>query len=318
MKKTKKLTAILLAALLCAAIFAGCAKAPVNMNIGALMGPTGMGIVGLMDEKYAENYTVSISSAPDDVTASFISGAIDVAAVPINVASVLYNKLEGDVVMLCVNTLGVLYVLEQGDTVNGIADLAGKKLYATGQGATPEYVINYLLEQNGIVDQVEVEYKAEHSELATLLASGEVTLGMLPEPNVTATLAQNANLRVALDLTDEWDKVSDTTLVQGCVIARRAFVEENGAAIDQFLKDYNDSVTFVNGNKPEASLLIEQYGILPKAAVAEKAIDNCNIVCWTGGEMKAAAEGMLQVLFSANPQSVGGALPGADLYYGAK
>ena len=314
----KKFISILLIALLCATALTGCKKEQVAVNVAALMGPTGMGIVGLMEDEYAGKYKVSISSAPDDITSAFISGSLDIAAVPINVASVLYNRLEGDVVMLCVNTLGVLYVLESGDSVNTIADLAGKTIYATGQGATPEYVLNALLEKNGLADQVQVEYKSEHSELATLLASGMVELGMLPEPNVTAVLAQNPDIRIALDLTAQWNDVSETTLVQGCVIARREFVTENADTIAKFLEDYAASVQFVNEDAEAAAQLMETHGIMPKAALAQKAIPNANIVCWTGEQMRVAAADMLQVLFDANPKSVGGALPGADLYYEAR
>lgn len=295
------------------------ATAPVQagpLNVAALKGPTGMGIVALMGQEYASQYAVTLASSPDEVTAAFIAGSLDIAAVPINLGAVLYNKLEGDVAMLAVNTLGVLYILENGDSIQSIADLSGKTLGATGQGSTPEYVLNYLLEKNGIAD-AKVEYYTEHSELATLLTAGDVKLGMLPEPNVTATLAQNADLRVALDLTAEWSKVSDTKLVQGCIIARKSALEGREADITKFLKDYEASTAFVNGHHKKASILIEQYGIMAKAALAQKAIGKSNIVCLTGEEMRAAASGMLQVLFEANPKSVGGALPGDDFYYGA-
>ncbi|MEA4969636.1 MAG: MqnA/MqnD/SBP family protein [Candidatus Pelethousia sp.] len=286
------------------------------LNIAALKGPTGMGMVALMGQEYASQYAITLASSPDEVTAAFIAGSLDIAAVPINLAAVLYNKLEGEAVMLAVNTLGVLYILENGDSIQSIADLSGKTLGATGQGSTPEYVLNYLLEKNGIVD-AKVEYYSEHSELGTLLAAGDVKLGMLPEPNVTATMAQNADLRVALDLTEAWSQVSDTKLVQGCIIARKSSLEGREADIAKFLKDYAASTAFVNAHHKKASMLIEQYGIMAKAALAQQAISKSNIVCITGEEMRAAASGMLQVLFEANPKSVGGALPGDAFYYGA-
>lgn len=284
------------------------------LSVAALKGPTGMGMVALMGKEYANQYAITLASSPDEVTAAFIAGSLDVAAVPINLAAVLYSKLEGDVTMLAVNTLGVLYILENGDSIQSMADLSGKALGATGQGATPEYILNYLLEKNGI-EGAKVEYYSEHSELATLLASGDVKLGMLPEPNVTAALAQSADLRIALDLTEEWDKVSDTELVQGCIIARKSAIGGRDGEIGQFLKDYEVSTAFVNEHHAKASLLIEQYGIMAKAALAKQAIGNCNIVCLTGEEMRAAADGMIQVLFAANPKSVGGAVPGDDFYY---
>ncbi|HWS28593.1 MAG TPA: MqnA/MqnD/SBP family protein [Clostridia bacterium] len=304
--------------LMLAASVLGCAQADTTaVRVAALKGPTGMGLVALMGEEYKDLYTVTLSGAPDEVSASFIAGETDIAAVPVNLAAALYNKLQGEAVMIAVNTLGVLYVLENGDTVNAISDLSGKTLYATGQGATPEYVLNYLLEKNGLTD-VTVEYKTEHSELASLMAAGEVTLGMLPEPNVSAAMAQNADLRVALDLTEEWDKVSSTPLVQGCLIVRKVFLEEHEAAVKRFLTDYEASTAFVNKKHTEAADLMEQYGVVPSASIAKGAIGKSNIVCMTGDEMKAAAAGMLQVLYDFDAKSVGGALPGDGLYYGAK
>jgi len=311
----KKTICLLLACLLIFS-FASCAKkAEDPLKLGVLIGPSGMGACRLLDEDYAKTYSVSLSSAPDEITAKFISGEIDAAAVPINLASVLYQKLEGNVRLAAIDTLGVLYILDSSDSVHSFADLAGKTLYATGQGSTPEYILNYLLEKNGIEGQVTVEYKAEHSELAALLASGEVSLGMLPEPNVTAAHAKNQTLRVALDLTEEWSSVCQTQLVQGVLIVRADYAQAHAEATNALLKDFGESVSFVNESPDEASAKLEEYGILPSAAIAKQAIDRCNIVCITGEEMKTAAAGMLQVLFDANPKSVGGALPENDFYY---
>ena len=234
---------------------------------------------------------------------------------PVNLAATLYNKTEGNIMMIAVNTLGVLYVLEEGETVNSMADLAGKTLYATGQGSTPEYMLSYLLEKNGLTDSVTVEYKAEHSELATLMASGEVKLGMLPEPNVTATMAKNENLRVALDLTKEWKDAAGVEPVQGCIVVRKDYFEQNQAAVRLFLKEYEAAVNYTKANQAETAALMEKYGIIGSAAIAEKAIGKCNIVCYRDEAMRTAAEAMLQVLFDANPKSVGGVLPGDDFYY---
>jgi ABC-type nitrate/sulfonate/bicarbonate transport systems, periplasmic components len=285
-----------------------------DIRIAALKGPTGMGMVKLMGDDQP-HYQVSIEASPDALTPRFISGDVDIAAVPVNLASVLYNKLEGDVAVLAVNTLGVLYVLENGDSVHSVADLQGKKLYATGQAATPEYILNYLLDKNGVT--ADIEYVGEHAALATMLAGGEAEIGMLPQPNVTAAMLQNADLRIALDLTKEWNKVSDTQLVQGVIIARKSFVENNKEAVEIFLRDYEASTKFVNENVDEAAKLIAEAEILPKEALAKKAIPTCNITFIKGGDMKTAVSGMLGVLFEANPKSIGGKLPGDDFYYGA-
>ena len=300
------------------AAFAACSKKQddTEIRIAALKGPTGMGMVKLADKQNYPNYTVSIEASPDALNPQIISGEVDVAAVPVNLASVLYNKLDGDISVLAVSTLGVLYVVEAGSEVNSVTDLAGKTVYATGQGATPEYILNYLLDKNGVAGSVEVNYVGEHAALATMLADGSAEIGMLPEPNVTSTLAGNDNLRIALNLTEEWNKVCSTELVQGVVIARKSFVNEHPEAIEQFLREYEKSSAFVNENIDEAAKLIVDAGILGNVEIAKKAIPNCNISFSKGEAMHKAVEGMLTVLFEANPKSIGGKLPDKDFYYG--
>ena len=300
------------------AAFAACSKKQddTEIRIAALKGPTGMGMVKLADKQNYPNYTVSIEASPDALNPRIISGEVDVAAVPVNLASVLYNKLDGDISVLAVSTLGVLYVVEAGSEVNSVADLAGKTVYATGQGATPEYILNYLLDKNGVAGSVEVNYVGEHAALATMLADGSAEIGMLPEPNVTSTLAGNDNLRIALNLTEEWNKVCSTELVQGVVIARKSFVNEHPEAIEQFLREYEKSSAFVNENIDEAAKLIVDVGILGNVEIAKKAIPNCNISFSKGEAMHKAVEGMLAVLFEANPKSIGGKLPDTELYCG--
>lgn len=322
MKKNlmKQIVAMLTAAvmLFSLAAFAACSKKQddTEIRIAALKGPTGMGMVKLADKQNYPNYTVSIEASPDALNPRIISGEVDVAAVPVNLASVLYNKLDGDISVLAVSTLGVLYVVEAGSEVNSVADLAGKTVYATGQGATPEYILNYLLDKNGVAGSVEVNYVGEHAALATMLADGSAEIGMLPEPNVTSTLAGNDNMRIALNLTEEWNKVCSTELVQGVVIARKSFVNEHPEAIEQFLREYEKSSAFVNENIDEAAKLIVDVGILGNVEIAKKAIPNCNISFSKGEAMHKAVEGMLAVLFEANPKSIGGKLPDKDFYYG--
>lgn len=322
MKKNlmKRIVAMITAAvmLFSLAAFAACSKKQddTEIRIAALKGPTGMGMVKLADKQNYPNCTVSIEASPDALNPRIISGEVDVAAVPVNLASVLYNKLDGDISVLAVSTLGVLYVVEAGSEVNSVADLAGKTVYATGQGATPEYILNYLLDKNGVAGSVEVNYVGEHAALATMLANGSAEIGMLPEPNVTSTLAGNDNLRIALNLTEEWNKVCSTELVQGVVIARKSFVNEHPEAIEQFLREYEKSSAFVNENIDEAAKLIVDAGILGNVEIAKKAIPNCNISFSKGEAMHKAVEGMLTVLFEANPKSIGGKLPDKDFYYG--
>ena len=293
----------------------------VSMKIAGLAGPTGIGMVNLMksqDDKIAKNdYTFSVVSDPTEIVAGMTNNSYDIAACPINLAATLYNKLEGNIQVLSVNTKGVLYILENGNTINSLADLAGKKLYATGQGSTPEYILNYLLDKSGIADKVEVEYVTSHDELATLAASGKATISMLPEPKVTAATSKNADLRIALNLTEEFEKISGKTLIQGVVIAKKDFVEKNPDAVKMFLKEYEASINAANNDIETTSALCEQYGIIPKAAVAKKAIPNCNIAYIDGADMKASVSANLQIFFDANPKSIGGKLPSDDFYFGA-
>lgn len=293
----------------------------VTVKIAALKGPTAMGMTKLMDDDETSdyNYDFTIAAAVDEISPMVVQGTADIVCVPANLGSVLYNKTEGGVEVLAVNTLGVLYICENGSTVSSIDDLRGKTIYASGKGATPEYALNYILTQNGInpENDVTIEWKSEHSECLAALLEDENGVAMLPQPFVTTAQTKNENINVVLDLTAEWDKLGNgSSLITGIVIARREFAENNPEAVDLFLQRYADSVAYVNENVSEGAQLVGKYDIVP-AAVAEKAIPACNIVCITGTEMKEKLSGYLNVLFEQLPASVGGALPADDFYYGA-
>ena len=245
---------------------------PEKIRVITLAGPTGMGMAKLIDDdtngKTAYDYEFTVSSAPDQVSPEVIKGNNDIAAVPVNLASVLYNKTEGKLKVAGINTLGVLYMLENGNTINSVADLKGKTIYATGKGSNPEYVLRYILTKNNIDPDkdVTIEFLAEHTELAAKLKTNQVAIGMLPEPQVTAAMT-GSQVRIALDLTKEWDKVSDYKLVQGCIIVNNEFAEKYPTALKKFLEEYKASVDFVNANVDEASTLIEKAGIVPNSKV---------------------------------------------------
>ena len=298
------------------------AEEPVDIRVSALKGPTGMGLAGLPGESSdgsGSTYTLTLAGAADEITPALMKGELDMACVPANLGSVLYNKTEGQIVTLAVNTLGVIYIVEKGNAVNSMADLAGKTIVAAGKGSTPEYGLRYLLTENGIDPDTDVtiDWKSEHSECVAALASGAATIALLPQPFVTVAQGKIDGLRVALDLTAEWDALDNgSAMITGVVVARRAFVEEHPAAVAAFLADYAASVEWVNGNTADAAARIGDMGIVD-AAVAEKALPYCNIVCITGEEMAGKLSGYLQVLFDAEPKSVGGKLPGEDFYYNA-
>ena len=308
------------AALLAAVCLCACALADEPTRVFALKGPTGIGMVGVM-ENHPDEYAFTLAGAPDEIVAAIASGSADIAACPTNLAATLYNKTKGGVQLMALNTLGVLHVVSADSAITSFADLAGRKVYATGQGSVPEYVINYILEQNGLTGQVELEYVAEHSELATMLAAGQAEIGILPEPHVTSALMKNDSLKAVIDVTAAFEDAAkkagsaDMVLSMGCVIVRRAFAEAHPDKVEAFLDAYSESVTFVNADPDAASQLVEKHGVLPKAAVAKRAIPNCHIVFVEGAQMRAQIEPLYGVLFAANPASVGGALPGDDFYY---
>ncbi|MBO6159748.1 MAG: ABC transporter substrate-binding protein [Firmicutes bacterium] len=302
------------------------AIAPENtetVRIAALKGPTSLGMLRMMDAaekgEAADDYQFTLAGAADEILGDIIQGNFDIAAVPINVAAVLYNKTEGKVQLAADNALGVLYLLEAGDTIHSIADLAGKTIYTTGQGATPEYTLNYVLNANGLTpgEDVTVEYMSEAAEIGAQIAAGNCEIALAPQPYATAIQVQNEGWHVALSMNDAWNEVyQDRGLISGCIVIQKAFAEAHPEVMERFMAAYKDSVDWVNANPADAGALAEHFDIT-KAGIATKAIPLCNIVCISGDEMKAMTAGYLQILFDANPASVGGTMPADDFYYGA-
>ena len=315
----KKGIAFLLSLLLMLSLFSvSLAEEPAR--VVALKGPTAMGLVKLMEDNDGA-YDFSIEAAPDLVAPLIIQGKADIAAVLANLASVLYNKLGGGVQVLAVNTLGVLYIVERGETVQTAADLKGRTIYASGQGATPEYALNYILRGNGIDPEkdVDIQFMSEHTECLNALLNNADGIALLPQPFVTTAMMKADDLRVALDLNDCWDELqadaeSPSALLTGVVIARREFVEAHPDLVTAFMDAYAESVFWVKTTPDESAALIGKYDIVPEA-VAKKALPACNIVYIEGAEMQTMLSGYLATLFEQNPAAVGGALPGEDFYY---
>ncbi len=350
MKKTKRFLAMLMAAAMLAVSAVGCTPAQssseqssntvseassaasevsstaekTTIRVAGLKGPTGFAMVKLMEEADAKttanNYEITLAGAADEITGKLLNGELDVAALPTNLAATLYNKSKGNIQILALNTLGVLYVLTKGTEITSVEDLKGKTVYSTGQGSLPEYALNYVLTQNGIdpAKDVSIEYLSEHSELATkMMSSDEPIIAVLPQPFVTQVMMKDDKVKIALDLTEEWDKAVDgkSVLSMGCLVVRKDFAEKNKDAVNGFLEEYKASVDFTNNNPADAAKLIEQYQIVASAAIAEKAIPNCHIVYVDGEELKSKTKDLFQVLFDANPKSIGGSLPNDDFYY---
>lgn len=323
--KTKKLLSLILSGILCVSLLYGCGKkdpTPVDISIGVLKGPTAIGMVRLMEQneagKASNNYNFTIAGTADELSAALIKGDMQLAAIPCNLASVLYNKTEGNLQMLAINTLGVLYIVEDGNTIQSVSDLKGKTIYSTGKGTTPEFTLRHLLKSAGIDPDkdVTIEYKSEATEIASLLSDDSVgSIAMLPQPYVTTVTMNNPQLRIALNVTEEWEKLdSGSTVVTGVIVGTRDFIENNPDAVKAFLDEYKASTAYANENVDDAANLVEHFDIF-KAAVAKKAIPYCNIVCLTGDEMKTKTAAYLQVLFDEQASSVGGKLPDDGFFF---
>lgn len=294
------------------------------LRIAGLKGPTTMGLVNLLSMEQAGtaamDYDLQLYGAADEIVPLLIKGELDMAAIPANLAATLYQKTSGGIQAVAVNTLGVLYVVEQGDTVHSMADLKGRTILSTGKGTTPEYVLRYLLTANGLDPDkdVDIQYYSEATEVTAQMATTQDAIAVLPQPYVTAAGLKDDTLRVALDLTAEWDKVADTQLITGVTVVRKAYAEEHPDVVAAFLADYAQSVNAANTDLDGTAALCEEQGVVAKAAIAKKALPNCNIVCLTGEELKADVSGYLQVLYDADPAAVGGTLPGEDFYWTAQ
>ena len=296
-----------------------------EINLYVLSGPTGIGAMNLWAASDAgdtkNTYHITMPGANDEVVAALSKGDADIAAVATNLAATLYNKTDGGVTVLAVNTLGVLSLLSNGQEAATVSDLKGKTIYAPGQGANPEYILRYVLSGNGLDPDKDVtlRFVGEGSELLTVWQSDPEAVILAPQPVATSILMQNENAKTLFDMTEEWDKIAggDSTLMMGCVIVRNEFLQANPGAVELFLQEYAASIEKAQSDVEGTAALCQQYGLIPKAALAQKAIPSCGLTFVTGAEMKTGLSGYLQVMFDANPKSVGGALPGDNFYYGA-
>ena len=310
----------LMALLLCVTLLPMAAfaeQAPVK--VWGLVGPTGMSLAPIIAEKDAA-YDIQLAAAPEELVGTIVSGSYDIAAIPTNLAAVLYQKTQGALQMLAINTLGVLYVLEKGDSVQQAADLAGKTIALSGQGAVPEYALNYILAQNNITDAA-LDYKSEHNEVSALAAAGKADLVMLPQPMAIALQMKAPEFRVALDVTQAFADAAalagqpDAVLSMGCLVVRKEFAQQHPDRVAAFLQRYEQAVAYVNDEPAKAAEDIVAAGIIPNAAIAAKAIPLCNIVYVVGEDMQAQLSPLFDILFAANPASVGGKLPDEAFYY---
>ncbi len=325
MKKNLKkiITLLCTMTMLFSLLACGKQEEPTSVRVGSLKGPTSIGLVELMERsengETKNDYTFTMEVAADTLLTQMVQEELDIALVPANVASVLYNKTEGQIVAIDVNTLGVLYMVTADESIENIQDLKGKTIYLTGKGTTPDYVLQYVLEENNIsLDEVTLEYKSEATEVAAVLGSEENAVGLLPQPFVTAATTQNENLKIVFDMNEEWNQLQGedgSMMVTGVTVVRKAFLEEHENAVQNFLDDHKQSAEYVNTNVDEAAALVVKAGIIEKEPIAKKAIPYCNVTFIDGEEMQNALSGYLNVLFEKDVKAVGGNLPEEDFYY---
>lgn len=294
-----------------------------GIRIGSLKGPTSMGLVYLMSRSEAGesegSYDFTMAAAADELLPRMVSGELDIALVPANVASVLYHKTKGGISVIDINTLGVLYMVSGDASIQSMEALKGRTIYLTGKGTTPDYVFQYLLTESGLLpEDLTLEYKSEATEVAAVLKEDPSAIGILPQPFVTAACMQNDKLSVVMDLTAEWAKVQGeggSSLVTGVTIVRNDFLSGHPEEVAVFMEEHKASAAYANENVEAAAELVASYGIIEKAPVAAKAMPFCNITYIDGEDMKAALSGYLEVLFEKDASSVGGSLPADDFYY---
>lgn len=296
------------------------------VRVASLKGPTSLGLLFLMDKankgETANTYEFRMATGADEILPLMVKGDLDIALIPANVASILYHKTQGGVEVIDINTLGVLYMVSGEDGLADFTDLKGKTIYLTGKGTTPDYVLQYLLNANGMsVDDVTLEYKSEATEVASVLAEDPTAIGLLPQPFVTAACMQNDALKVIFDLNEEWNKVqgaSGSSMVTGVTVVRKEFLEENEEAVKDFMEEHKASAEAINADPATGAALAVEAQIVAKEPIAQKAIPDCNITYMDKAEMKQALSGYLDVLFHQDSQSIGGGLPESDFYYDAE
>ena len=283
-----------------------------KIKVGALAGPTGMGMVHIMDN---DNYDFTISASPDEIVGKIINGEFDIAAIPANMALLLYNRTEGDIMVTAVNALGSLYLLENGEDIISFEDLSGQNINISGKGATPDFVFQYLANQNGLSDVV-IDYSLNHLQLSAAVAQGDVKLALLPQPHATVAMQQNKDIRVALDINDEWLKHNSTNpLTMGVLVVQREFATKNPNLLNEFLKEYEKSIELTNSDIEESARLIEKHNIIPNAEVAKNAIPLSNIVYIDAIDARDSLDKFYEVLYDLNPKSIGERLADDAFYY---
>lgn len=331
MKGTKRFFVLLLAAAMLFS-FAACGETgvetpadetttdyvrEVKTKVAVPDGAMGLGLAKLAaDRSYA--YEVEKLSDPQEIVSLLTKGEADIAALPADLAAKLYKDTNGGIKILAVNTLGFICCLEKGSAVKSFDDLKGKTVYAAGQGTISENIINYVFTQKGLVpgEDITIEYKASDDELAALAAEGKADFCILPDPAATNVLAGNEEYRKIIDFNKSWNEDNETQLVQSVIVARADYISGNPDVISEFMVFSEVSANYLSANPEKSAQFLVDNGYFESTDVAYLAVPACNIVFIEGEEMKTAVKGMYEVLYAADPASIGGSVPDDGIFYG--
>ncbi len=318
----KRIVCLLLAFCLLVPLLAACGPDDSTIRIGVLSGPTAMGALRLMKDADPRYDFKELYASPDLIVGDVAAGNLDIAALPTNNAAILANA-GADIRVIALNTLGVLHLLDATGTVTKLSDLEGKTIYVPNAGSNPEYIVRHILALNNINATVEISIP-QPAKIQQGLLDGTIGIAVLPQPAATATVAkatqQQKTITAPIDLSVEWNKKVETPIVQGCLVANAAFLDEHPRAVEEFLEKYEASVAYMTAadNLEDAAALVVEYGVLGAAPIAKTALPKCAITYIDGEEMKTALDAFYDILHGLAPASIGGSVPGADFYYNAK
>ena len=298
---------------------------PCAVRVGLIMGPPSMGLsqflVAAQQGKTTNDFDFTINGVDYvGLSAAFNQGEYDICTLPSNIGPILFNnhELKNEYKVISVNNLGVLYVITTDETVKTMDDLTGRTVYSYGEGGTPEYTIDALLKKTGRKDSFNLEFKSSPFEVLNLLQQEKNCVAILPQPFVSLSKIMVDVLYTPIDITDEWNKAFADTgsqAVTTTTIVNKKFLEEHEQAVIEYLERAAMSVEWSLNNMSSAASLQEELGTFMNNAVALDAMPQISMVSLTGTTMRTAMSGFIEELYKANPDSIGGSIPGDDFYY---
>lgn len=293
---------------------------PLQLTVAGLKGPSSIGMLRMIESEpvFGEDVETEyqIVDEPQLMIARIMSGEADIAAVPINLAAVLYNK-GAPYRLGAVTGDGLLHIVSSREDIGSVEDLKGKRIYCIAQGSTPEFVLRYVLEKSGIDPDTEVEldFSFDHVAIAPQLIAGKVDLAVLPEPFVSIVASKNPAVQPVIDLQQVWAELSGTgdTYPITATLVRNSLYREHPEALKAFFAAYRESIDWANANPAEAGGLAGKYMEMPAPIIA-KAMPRLNLRYQSPREARSRVEELYQVFHGFAPASVGGTIPGDEFY----